>query len=146
MNKKQKILIFLLLILLLLVLALIFTSESFKPKNSPVQEVKQASSVLLEADYRLKTKELFNIYDSLIKNDSFNKENIAELKNKLLALKGIPEKFKDLHIRFILALTGLENYLDQKSELKENNDGEPGKNSSLEAINQLKLDYSWLNN
>ena len=137
MNKKQKILIFLLLILLLLVLALIFTSESFKPENNFVQEVKPNNSVLLEADYKQKAKELFNIYDSLIKNDSFNKENIAELKNKLLALT-VPVKFKELHLQFVLALTGTENYLNQE--------GEEGKNNSLDVVNQLKIDYSWLNN
>jgi len=137
MDKKIKILIFLLLILLLLILGLIFTSELFKSENNSNQEVKPNNSVLLEADYKLKVKELFSIYDNLIKDDSFSQENIAELKNKLLALK-VPVKFKELHIQFVLALTEMENYLEQKDELEEN--------ASPEVINQLKTDYSWLNN
>jgi len=141
MAKKQKILIFLLLILFFLILYLIFTSESIKEdinvKNTNTEEqTEQASPILLETDYKFKAKEFFDIYQGLIKNNSFTEENIAELKNKLLSLK-VPLKFKELHIRFVLALTKMENYLSQKDERE--------KSDSLQAVNQLKADYSWLN-
>jgi len=137
MQKKQKILIFLLLILFLLILYLIFTSESVRETTNPALQMKQDNSVMLETDYKVKAKEFFIAYENLIKNSSFTEENITELKNKLLDLI-VPVKFKELHIRFVLALTKMENYLSQKDEQE--------KSSSLEAVNQLKADYSWLNN
>ncbi|MBU0722451.1 hypothetical protein KKA93_03285 [Patescibacteria group bacterium] len=137
MLKKQKILIFLLLIIFLLILYLIFTSESVKQTNSLNQWIKQDSSVLLEADYKPKAKEIFTAYQSLTENNSFTNKNIMELKNKLLDLK-VPVKFKELHIQFVLALIKMENYLSQKDEQE--------KSDSSQAINQLKVDYNWLNN
>jgi len=137
MKKNEKILIFLLVILFFLVLYLILTSESVKrTTNVPEQQIKQDNSALLENDYKPKAKEVFIAYEELIKNSSFNKENIAELKNKLLDLK-VPAKFKELHIQFVLALTKIENYLNQKDEQE--------KSASLQTVNQLKADYSWLN-
>lgn len=137
MPKKQKVLIFLLLILLGLILYLIFTAESIKPLSNPAQPAKSDNSVSLETDYKFKTKELFDVYNNLIKNNSFTKENLAELKSKLLGLK-VPVKFKELHLKFVLALSKTEDYLSRKNESE--------KSSSFQAVNQLKADYSWLNN
>ena len=92
---------------------------------------------MLENDYKLKAKEFFTAYEALIKNNGFTEENLTELKNKLLGLK-VPVQFKELHIKFVLALTRMENYLSQKDERE--------KSDSFQAINQLKADYSWLNN
>ena len=139
MEKKAKILIFLLSILLLLVLYLIFTSESVKETASPDNSggpTKQDNSAMLENDYKLKAKEFFTAYETLIKNNGFTEENLTELKNKLLGLK-VPVQFKEPHIKFVLALTRMENYLSQKDERE--------KSDSFQAINQLKADYSWLN-
>ena len=136
-KKQTKILIFLLLILLFLILYLIFTSESVKQTDNFDQQAKQANFALLEADYKSKAKEFFAVYEGLIKDNTFTEKNITELKDNLLALK-VPAKLKDLHIRFVLALTKMENYLSQKDERE--------KGDSLQAINQLKADYSWLNN
>ena len=137
MPKKQKVLIFLLLILFSLILYLIFTAESIKPVSNSEQPVKSDNSALLETDYKLKAKEFFVVFESLIKDNGFTKENITELKNKLLVLK-VPVKFKELHLRFVLALNKMENYLSQKNERE--------KSDSFQAISQLKADYSWLNN
>ena len=137
MEKKAKILIVLLLVLLLLVLYLIFTSESVKEANNPALETKQDNSAMLETDYKLKAKEFFTAYEGLIKNNNFTEQNITELKTKLLELK-VPAQFKELHIKFVLALTRMENYLSQKNEQE--------KSDSFQAVNQLKADYSWLNN
>lgn len=137
MLKKQKILIFLLLIFFGLILYLILTSESIKPVSHSEQPVKSDSSAWLETDYKLKAKEFFTAYESLIKNNGFTEKNIMELKNKLLALK-VPVKFKELHLRFVMALNKMENYLSQKNEREKGN--------SFQAISQLKADYSWLNN
>jgi len=137
MQKKQKILLFLLIILFFLILYLILTSESVKRVDNSSQQIKQDNSVLLENDYKVKAKEFFTAYENLIKNNSFTEKNITELKNQLLGLK-VPLKFKELHIRFVLALTKMENYLSQKIEQE--------KSDSFQAVNQLKADFSWLNN
>lgn len=136
MAKKQKVLIFLWLILLGLILYLIFTSESIKPVSNFKQPLKPDNSAWLENNYKLKAKEFFAVGENLIKNNSFTEENVAELKNKLLSLK-VPVKFKEPHIRFVLALNRIENYLNQKDERE--------KSHSFQALSQLKADYSWLN-
>ena len=136
MKKNEKFLISILLILFFLVLYLILTSESTKQINNSNQQVKQKNSVLLEDDYKSKAKEIFVAYDNLIKNSSFNKENIIELRSKLLGLK-VPKKFKDLHYKFVSALDKMEDYLIKNDEQT--------KSASLQIINQLKADYSWLN-
>ncbi len=139
MTKNIKILIFSLLILFLLVLYLIFTSGSIKETSVPAdtaEQIKKDDMVLLENDYKSKTKEFFGAYENLIKDNNFTEENVTELKNKLLNLM-VPVKFKELHIQFVLALTKMENYFRQKDEQE--------KSDSLRAVNQLKADYSWLN-
>jgi len=136
MKKNEKILISLLIILFFLVLYLILTSESVKQINNPNQQVKKDNSIVLENDYKPKAKEIFIDYENLIQNSSFTKENIESLKSKLLDLK-VPAKFKELHIQLFLALTKMENYLDQKNE--------QDKSDSLQTVNQLKANYSWLN-
>ncbi len=136
MLKKQKILIFLLLILFFLILYLIFTSDSAKLSNNPAEQEIGANSVSLENEYKLKTKECFSVFESLADTGGWTPENTAELKDKLLDLK-VPAQFKDLHIKFIMALAGIEDYLIRKDE--------NGKNASLQAANQMKADYSWLN-
>lgn len=137
MLKKPKILIFLLLILFGLILYLIFTSESIKPADNSNQELKPDNLAWLENDYKSQAGKFFTAYESLISHNNFTEKNIREIKNKLLDLK-VPIKFKELHLQFILALNKMENYLSQKDEQE--------KRHSLKAINQLKADYSWLNN
>ncbi|MBI2459653.1 MAG: hypothetical protein HYV53_03830 [Parcubacteria group bacterium] len=137
MAKKSKILILLLGILLVLILYLIFTSESIKPENNVNKQVKPDNLAGLETNYKLQAREFFLAYEALIKNNNITQQNITELENKLLALK-VPVKFKELHLRFVLALNRTENYLNQKDERE--------KGDSFQAISQLKADYSWLNN
>jgi len=137
MTKKSKVLIALLIILLTLILYLILTSASVMRVKNFSQQAKPENSVLLEADYQPKVKAVFTAYGNLIKDNDFSAGKIAELKDKLLGLK-VPAKFKDLHIRFILALIKAENYLNNKIEQE--------KSDSLKAVEQLKADYNWLNN
>ena len=91
----------------------------------------------LEDDYKREAAELFFRFEDYIKRNDFTAENTAELKDRALSLK-VPAKFKKLHLKFVLALTEMENYLSTSAE--------PEKIASLEAVNQLKADYSWLNN
>lgn len=147
MTKKAKILTFFLVVLLILILYLILTSESVKKidnsdrsvqNKTTAQEPQNKVTALSDEDYKAKVKEIFTAYEKLFQGNSFTMEKIAELKNQLLALKGLPAKFKELHLKFVLALTRLEDYLNQKDQR--------GKNTSQQITNQLKADYSWLNN
>lgn len=139
MTKKAKILISFLAILLILILYLILTSESVKKvDDSKIQPVKSTSTILPEAEYQLKVKEVFTAYETMAQEKSFTTGKIDELRNKLLALKGLPAKFKELHLQLISALDRMEDYLNQKDQ--------QGKNTSQQIINQLKADYSWLSN
>lgn len=139
MAKKSKILIFFWLILLVLILYLILTSESAKKiDNYSSQPVKNQITAWPEEDYKAKVKEIFTAYEKLAQDNSFKAEKVIELKNKLLALKGLPAKFKELHLKFVSALDRMEDYLKQKDQ--------QGKNTSQQISNQLKADYSWLNN
>lgn len=138
MEKKQKILIFLLLILLALIAYLILTSESVKPtapaaKSQPAEQEKAAR---LEADYQSGVKPIFADYGKLDGENNITADKIAELKNRLLALK-VPAKFKELHIRLVQILDGMQDYLSQNNQKM--------KNQSSQIFNQLKADYSWLN-
>ena len=137
MAKKDNFLIFLLVILLVLVFYLILTSESVKRTENFSQEVKNNAAVALETNYKDKAKQIFADYEKLTQDKNFTNEKIAELKNKLLGLK-VPTKFKELHIQFVLALTKIENYLSRQDEQE--------KSISQQITNQLKADYSWLNN
>ncbi|MDO8667969.1 MAG: hypothetical protein Q7K35_02610 [bacterium] len=138
MTKKVKILIFFSLILLALILYLVLTSGSVKKADISNQQVKNQAAPLLEEDYKAQVKETFIVYENLSKDNSLTAEKTGELKNKLLALKGLPAKFKALHINFVLALTMMEDYLNSKNE--------QGKVAGQRLVNQLKADYSWLNN
>lgn len=144
MSRKAKIFILLSLILIALILYLILTSASLKKANYQVQQVKQEqpvknkSTVMSDEDYKARVKEIFTVYEERAQNKGFTIENVRELKNQLLDFKNIPAKFRDFHINFVLALTGLEDYLNRKDEQV--------KNTSPQIISQLKADYSWLNN
>ena len=138
MKKKAKILFFFSLIFLVLILYLILTSEPAKQSVSLKQPVKNQITALSEEDYKAEVKEIFITFEKLARDNSFKMDKIAELKNKLLALKGLPAKFKELHLKFVSALDQAEDYLKQKDE--------QGKNASQQIGNQLKADYSWLNN
>ncbi len=141
MSKKNIILIILSAVLLVLVLVLIATAESGKKIVSPgrpVETVKNENVVLSAASYQAKVKEIFLAYEKSVADDNFTLEKIAELKNKLLGVKGLPAQFKNLHLDFILALDRMEKYL------ADNDDRE--KTISQKMMAQLKTDYSWLNN
>lgn len=137
MAKQAKILIFFSLILLALILYLILTSESIKKIDNPEPNVKSETGAAPAEDYQSKVKKIFTAYEVLARQGNFTAEDIVNLKSKLLALKGLPAKFKELHLKFISALDRMEDYLKQKDQ--------QGKSASQQIFNQLKADYSWLN-
>lgn len=133
---KKRILVIFLLLALTLVLYLVLTSESAEKQiaGTPAENNRTAS---LENDYKPQAKELFASYEAMARDNNLNLEKISELKNKLLDLK-VPLKFKKLHVDFVLALAKTEDYLNLKDEQE--------RNASRQLVNQLKADYSWLNN
>lgn len=149
MSKKAKILVFFLLILLVLIFYLLLTSESVKRiynSNPPASSISQPAgepaksqtAALSEDDSKLKVKEIFTAYEKLAADNSFTIEKITELKNKLFALRGSPNNFKDLQINFVLALNKMEDYLKREDQ--------PARIASQWIVNKLKVDYSWLSN
>jgi len=136
MTNKIKILIFSSLILLALILYLILTSDSVRPTDQATPQAEQAA-VLSEGDYQLKVKEVFKAYEELSRDNNLTVEKIAELKNELFNFKGLPAKFKNLHINFVLAMDRMEDYLKVNDQ--------QARNASQQIISQLKADYSWLN-
>lgn len=139
MTKRAKILIFLSLVPLVLISGLILTSESVKKTdNFSVQPAKNKITALPEEDYQAQAKKIFSAYEKMTQDKNFTIEKIVELRGRLLAIKGLPAKFKELHLQFVSALDRMEDYLNQKDQ--------QGKNTSQKIINQLKANYSWLNN
>lgn len=138
MTSKSKVLIFFLLIFLILVLYLILTSESVKKIDNSGLSANNQTTPLSEENYKIKVKEIFTAYEKLLQDNNFTIEKITELKNELLALKGLPTKFKELHLKLILALDKMEDYLNSQDKQE--------KNASQQIDSQLKADYSWLNN
>ena len=116
----------------MLVLYLILTSESVKNQaaTSLPAANNQTAPASLADSYRPQVKELFASFEVMARDNSFTKEKIFELKNKLLGLK-VPAEFKQLHLNFVQLLDKVEG--EQKS-------------AGLQTANQLKADYSWLNN
>lgn len=138
MTKPTKILIFLLFIFLILILYLILTSASVKKNDNVDQPAKNQASALSDEDYKMKAKEIFIAYEELAQDNSFTTEKIAALKDRLLAVKGLPAGFKELHLNFVSAMDRMEDYLREKDQ--------PARDTSQKITNQLKADYSWLNN
>ena len=138
MKIKAKILFFFSLIIFVLILYLILTSAPAEESVSLSQPVKNQLSALSEEDYKAEVKEIFTTFEKSAQNNSFKIDQIVELKKRLLALKGLPAKFKELHLKFVSALDQAEDYLKEKDE--------QGKNASQRISNQLKADYGWLNN
>jgi hypothetical protein len=138
MQKKIKVLVFFLVILLILIIYLILTSESAKNLDNFSQQSRNEKMALLESKYQTRVKELFTVYETLAQDNNSAVEKFTELKNQLLILKEVPAKFKELHLNFVSALNSMEDYLKDKNQ--------QGKIKSQQIINQLKADYSWLNN
>jgi regulatory protein YycI of two-component signal transduction system YycFG len=141
MTKKAKILIFFSLIFLVLILYLILTSASVKKADNPGLSallVKNQTAALPEEDYKIKIKEIFTACEKMAADNSFTAEKVSRLKNQALSLKAPSKKFIELHTNLFIALTKMENYLNNKDERE--------KTASLEIADQLKVNYSWLSN
>ncbi|MDD4901069.1 MAG: hypothetical protein PHS62_03085 [Patescibacteria group bacterium] len=138
MARQGKVLTILFLVLVALVAYLVLSSESIKKTDNQAAPTRNENVVLSEQDYQAKVKEIFSAYQKLAADNKFTKEKVAELKNELLKIKGLQEKFQKLHLDFVLALDKTEDYINQ-------HDQSLGETSQL-IIDQLKAGYSWLNN
>jgi len=89
----------------------------------------------LKLAYRSEARLIFYNYNHLIKNPDLTEQQLNQTKEQLLSLK-VPGEYKDLHIKFVLAVTMMEKYLQTN-----NNED---KLSSQELINKIKENYTWL--
>lgn len=134
--KKRQILIILFFCSLLALIYLIFTSNIARKNKQPDLTLNTITTAQLEEKYQTQVKKIFNDYENLINNGDYTLDQIIQIKNKLLNLR-VLAKFKELHINLVLALTHMENWLNNKDELE--------KIAERQIIDQIKIDYSWLN-
>lgn len=136
MSKKAKILILLSVIFFLLILYLLITAEPVKKMDLTDNKFNTSQLERLTNNYQEQAGVIIANYLKLLKDDSYNLDQVKQIKDKLLELK-VPTIFKNLHIDLVLALTKMENFLLEGKE--------PDKIESQRIINQIKADYSWLN-
>jgi hypothetical protein len=125
MSKKLKILLFLSVIALVLFFYLLFTSEFFKEETGKNREQ-------IAVDYKISATRIVNNYSQL---ETVTVSEVKSTKDNLLVLK-VPAELKDLHVELIMAITRMEDYL--------NNGNEEDLAESKKIINKAKMDYSWL--
>ena len=167
MSKTAKILIILGSLALLLVLYLIFSSnvvtvsqEDISPKESKqTQEEKQVNSKKIISEYQASAIEIFSDFKDVINKISTLQEEsdiistsseevteepkeenisrvVSDIKQRLMSLT-VPTEFKDLHIEFVLAVSKISSFLINEEE----ND----KIESIEILDELEKNYTWLN-
>ncbi|MDO9399200.1 MAG: hypothetical protein Q7T79_00720 [bacterium] len=137
MIKREQILISLIFVFLLVAIYLVFTSKTIQKVDQSNLTTANVDIAQLEEKYQTQVKKIFNNYEKLIVNNNYTLDQIVQIKNRLLNLQ-VPTKFKDLHINLILALTRIENWLMNKDETE--------KVIAQQIIDQIKIDYSWINN
>ncbi|MDD5290827.1 MAG: hypothetical protein PHZ04_01800 [Patescibacteria group bacterium] len=136
MSKKLKILIVLLVIILALFLYLVLTSRPLDggagvKANNQANEIKEK----LISDYKNNASRILTDYWQLAEGKDIPVEEGEYLKNRLLELK-VPADFKELHLNLVMALTKLNNYLE--------NGDEEEKEESEQMVNQSASEYDWL--
>ncbi|OGF24298.1 hypothetical protein A3H09_02735 [Candidatus Falkowbacteria bacterium RIFCSPLOWO2_12_FULL_45_13] len=138
MTKRTGVLIFFLAVFLLLFFYLILTSGSLKEVGQSVRMAEKEKIAMPEEEYKAGVKAILSSYEKLVLDNKLTIKKIEELRNALLEMKGFQAKFRTMHLNFVLTLDRMENYLIGKKEQE--------KNASQQMANQLKADYSWLNN
>ena len=139
MQKIKKIILILSLIIFIILIYLLLTSDN-KNKNfiessnnistSTAKDV--VDLVELKKNYEISMSNYYGNFIEIINNDNPEQANLSKLKLDTLSLK-VPAEYKDLHINFILAITKMEDYINEKK--LEN------KEESLRIINELKNKY-----
>ena len=138
MSKKLKILVVLLVIILALFLYLALTSRPLDggtgvKANNQSEEIREK----LASDYKNSVNRVLFDYWQLVQAKDVTVEEGEYLKNRLLGLK-VPVGFKELHLNLVMALTKLNNYLE--------NGDEEEKEESGQMVSQTTAGYDWLSN
>lgn len=141
MSGRKKILLILGGIILLLFAAVLLSGRFLSGKDLAEKpgekEGKPAEEAPLSEDqYQAGVKEIFKDYEFFIRDNNPAAGRLADLKNKLLALR-VPAKFKDLHLNLFFSMVRMENFLNQSSAEE--------RKASEEMAEKIKKDYSWLN-
>ncbi len=106
--------------------------------SRPAQEAGSiADQAKMEQVYREKTKIIVGrFWELATAGRTSDQAAVSGAKNDLLALK-VPSKFKELHLKLVLAADKLLVWLSSGEEA--------GKKESLAIIRKAKSDYDWLN-
>lgn len=124
------------------VLYLIIVNRSINNLNQAVRQGgdKPAAKVdlgLLEANYKIKTKLIFDNYQRLTQDpESATVDQIRLTREQLLDLK-VPAKFKQLHLDLVMAMSKMEDYIN-------NGDGQKLLDSR-QLVAAIKTNNAWLN-
>lgn len=132
-------------ILILIIISLLATgclnNESGKQQQEANQKNKQNNQVdlgLLGKTYQKEVKVVLNNYLRQSQDESLITINFVEqTKNSLLALKGVPAEFRELHFNLVMAMNRMIEYLNTGDQSK--------RQESEQLIKQAKEDYDWLN-
>ena len=133
MVTKKHIIIFFIAIGLILLLYLILSSTSVN--NETAKNSNNTKVNVTEEEYTNQLKILVNNYKQVISGDEVDVEKIKTVKEDLLSLV-VPVKYKDLHIKIILALIKMERFIeetDQTYKIESNN-----------LINEALANNNWL--
>jgi hypothetical protein len=143
MKKYKKISIVFLVILLLIIFYLIITTEKIDDQKLSIIEnnnltennEKPLDIKKLQDDYTREISKFYSEYLLIQKKENVTNKDLLEIEDKLLALK-VPTEFKELHIKFILAISKMKQYLENNDEKK--------LEDSKNIIKEIKLNNSWI--
>ena len=105
-------------------------------ENNVFKNEERADLIKLENDYKAAAKAILADYSNSIQVADAKADQIGKAKSELLTLK-VPTKFKDLHLNLVLAMVKMENFFASRDENE--------KIASQQMINQIKVNYAWLN-
>ncbi len=135
MTRRYKLVSYTLIVgLLVMVSAVILSSRN--GSDEPEKTVPTVDHEKLVADYQKEVRLALAGYSAIAAKENFNAEEIREVENNFLAIKGVPAEYRDLHARLFFALAQIENSL-ASGDLKALEDG---RNKIVEA----KAANAWL--
>jgi len=138
MSTKSKKYIFTILVCALLaVLTIIIIGYMEHSRQISSNSKNPVDLARLENNYKKNAKLIFNDFIQLTDGKDITLEQIKQIKARLLDLK-VPADYKEFHIKLLLAIVKMENYLDNKNSTD--------KEESRKIISQTKLANPWINN
>jgi len=106
-----------------------------KKANDQPDQAKIINIKKMEEQYRAEIKIKFDDFYSYLSSSTSDSGKLESIKSGILALR-VPTKYKDLHLKLVLAIDKLENY----GRLGKLDD----KKSSQNILDQIKIENKWI--